>query len=524
MFLLLILLQAERRLSPAVIIGAVLVFIAGVSLLVYFYRRYRRVEKESEDDWDSSRHSLFANIAPPATKLEETAKSVSGDIAASAHEEVSVPAGGTREFAADLNLPSFATEATTEPEPQLEPQVEAQPEAPAVEAPIQPQAVPPVPEPRQTEILASPSQASETLARSEPKQDAGAFDDEVWAGLDVAEPPTNAPVPPVISTSAAEPPSAARVEQPSYREPFEPPRIDRISRHEPYEAPTIEPLKPREAVGTGELRSAQTPSIAPRDESTEARPPLGTVRFGTTPEPRPLEQPQVWGETRKLGETVSATPGRLPEPAVPAGAATRVQRTGTILGLPAERSQQPMILGEPVRPAEEVGIGALTNYGRDVGPKGGRSGTVALLVVVLLLGGAIALYLLVPSVHSRVGAFVARVRGTPQSEDALRPRAQVIPSTRPEVNKNMVTARGAVDNISDEPLENLAVEVSLQRGGGESPEIRTVPVSPNPLPARERGTFEFEYDGKRDTGFLGYTITRLFSNGTEVRFRAPGQK
>jgi TonB family protein len=34
---------------------------------------------------------------------------------------------------------------------------------------------------------------------------------------------------------------------------------------------------------------------------------------------------------------------------------------------------------------------------------------------------------------------------------------------------------------------------------------------------------EFEYDGKRDTGFAGYTITKLFSNESEVKFRLPGQ-
>jgi hypothetical protein len=106
----------------------------------------------------------------------------------------------------------------------------------------------------------------------------------------------------------------------------------------------------------------------------------------------------------------------------------------------------------------------------------------------------------------------------------MKQRAQIIPSFRPEVNKNMVTARGAIDNISDEPLEGLSLEVSLQRGGDTAPEIRSVAVIPDPLPPGQRGTFEFEYDGKRDTGFTGYKITRLFSNGTEVRFRMPGQK
>jgi len=196
------------------------------------------------------------------------------------------------------------------------------------------------------------------------------------------------------------------------------------------------------------------------------------------------------------------------------------------LGLPAEPSHQPLIFGEPVQPAEDVGIGALTNYGKDVGPKGGRAGTIVLLIVLVLLGSAVGLYFFVPSVHSRVGALVARLRGNPTQAElaAMKTRAQIIPSSRPEVNKNMVTAKGAVDNISDEPLENLTIEISLQRGGDAPPETRAVPVTPNPLPPRERGFFEFEYDGKRDTGFAGYTITRLLSNGAPVRFRQPGQK
>jgi hypothetical protein len=185
-----------------------------------------------------------------------------------------------------------------------------------------------------------------------------------------------------------------------------------------------------------------------------------------------------------------------------------------------------LILGEPVRPADETGIGVLTHYGQDLGPKGGRAGRIALLIVVALLCGAAGLYFFVPSVHSQVSDFIARLRGTQtQDRDAMKPKAQIIPSPRPEVNKNMVTARGAVDNISEEPLEKLEVEVSLKRGDDAPPEIRRIPVTPDLLPPGERGTYEFEYDGKRDTGFAGYTITRLFSNGTtEIRFRKPGQE
>jgi hypothetical protein len=67
MLLLLNLLQAPQRgLSWTVIIAAVIALIVAISLVVYFYRRYKVVEKEAEEDWDSSRRSLFVNVAPPA--------------------------------------------------------------------------------------------------------------------------------------------------------------------------------------------------------------------------------------------------------------------------------------------------------------------------------------------------------------------------------------------------------------------------------------------------------------------------
>ena len=518
-FLLLNLLQPQRRISMVVIIGAVLAFIAGVSLLVYFYRRYKGIEKESEEDWDLSRRSLFVNDPPPASaaKIEESDISTSVELKAPVAEEVPVQASGTRELASNIHLASFAP-TTAEPELEVE--------AAALEE--QPEAAPP-PEPRPTEMLASPSLAG-AAAETEAETEAAPFDAEVWADLEIAEQPPLTAEQEVGSQSAPEPLSVARVEQPSQREPFETPRIERISHREPYEAPTIEPLTPREAAATRELRSAQAPRIEqPRSDHPEERMARGTVRFGSASEdiPRPVEPPRPERETRELaGELVAAMPGIRPEPSIPGTASPRVQRAGSILGLPAEPSHQPLIFGEPVQPAEDVGIGALTNYGKDVGPKGGRAGTIVLLIVVVLLGSAVGLYLFVPPVHSRVGALVARLRGNPtQAElDAMKTRAQIIPSSRPEVNKNMVTAKGAVDNISDEPLENLTIEISLQRGGDAPPETRAIPVTPNPLPPRERGFFEFEYDGKRDTGFAGYTITRLLSNGTPVRFRQPGQK
>jgi len=522
MLLLLILLQ-ERRLSPFVIVGAVLVFIAGVSLLVYFYRRYKRMEKETEDDWDAGRHSLFVKVPQIDSGTESTAKSISAKIEEEREpSELPVATSGTRELAADMALSSFSPVTAAEAEPQLA--------TPPAEQPIQPPAaqkpesrpaqtpVPKQPELRPTEILGSVSivePITESSSKPEPAEDRPQYYE--------SEPEIQTPV-------VTPPPSIARVESRAHLEPFEPPRIEKISEREPYEPPTIEPLKPRGPAATRELRSTQIPSIdQPIPDRKKESVTQGTIRLSSPPSVTRSagDSAPVWGETTRLaGQPLAQTSGVVAEPSIPAGG-LRAHRTGSVLGLPAEASHQPLILGKPERAREEVGIGALTNYGQDVGPKAGRAGSIALLSVLLVLGVALGLYFFVPSVHSRVGAFVAHLRGTDTQaaiEAAMKPKAQVIPSTRPDVNKNLVTARGAVDNISDEPLENLSVEVSLQKAGGAPPEVRTVSVTPNPLPPGVRGTFEFEYDGKRDTGFLGYTITKLYSNGTEVRFRAPGQK
>ena len=518
-FLILNLLQPQRRLSWVVIAAAVVAFSAGMALLVYFYKRYKRIEKETEEDWDASRHSLFVKAGAPAAKVETADTSPSLEPEPLVAQEESVQKSGTREFASDLVLPSFTRATTAEPEPQVEAESHAQP--------IQPQSSAP-PEPRPTEVLASPPPAQPVI---EARREAGSFDEEIWAGLEIDEQPAPAvehKVPPELAIPA-EPRTVARVDRPAGREPFEPPSVERISHQEPYEPPTIKPLTPREAAATRELRSAGSPTVEPPGrERPEERMARGTVRFGSLSEesPKPDEKPGLARETHEVaGNLVAAAPVTGPERAISAGAATKSRSFGSILGLPAEPSHQPLILGEPARPSDETGIGGLTHYGQDLGPKGGHAGIVALLIIIALLGGAAASYFFVPSVHSKVNAFTARLRGTQtQDRDALKPKAQIIPSSRPEVNKNMVTARGAVDNIGDEPLVNLEVEISLQRGDDAPPEIRRIPVTPDVLPLGERGNFEFEYDGKRDTGFASYMITRLLSNGTEVRFRTPAQK
>ena len=501
MFLLLILFQSQTRLSWLVIAAAVIALAAGVSLFVYFYKRYKRLEKESEDDWDSSRHSLFVHAKPSPTRIDAT-DAPEVESTDTVVEEQPVLSGGTREFASNVELPTFASNEVVEPEPQIV----AEPEAPI------PAPTPVSHEAPATEVIASP--ALDRPAVTQPTT----FDDDIWDGLDVAEQPQ----------PKVQPLSGARVEEPPQRQSFEAPRIEHITnRRERFESPSIEPLTPREAAATRELRSLQTPpekvSSEDRVEDSVSR---GTVRFGSIPAEirRPLEAPRVESETRELAGTASR-PAAIPETPRSPSLKPRDRSFGSVLGLPTEASQQPLVLGEPVKPADEMGIGALTHYGQDLGPKGGRAGIIVLLAVLGLLVGAFGVYYFVPSVHSRVDSFIARLRGTEAMDrDAMKTKAQIIPSSRPEVNKNMVTARGAVDNISDEPLAGLEVEVSLRRGDDAAPEIRRIQVTPDPLAPGERGTFQFEYDGKRDTGFAGYTITKLFSGGTEIRFRTPAQQ
>src|ERR1044071_6636886 len=75
MFLLLFnLIQAQQpRLSPFVIAGAVLAFIVGVGLLVYFFRRLKTSEKEAVEDWSLTRRSLFVQPEAVEQKADEAA-------------------------------------------------------------------------------------------------------------------------------------------------------------------------------------------------------------------------------------------------------------------------------------------------------------------------------------------------------------------------------------------------------------------------------------------------------------------
>jgi hypothetical protein len=297
----------------------------------------------------------------------------------------------------------------------------------------------------------------------------------------------------------------ARVDERPPREPFEAPRITPLVHREPWVPPQIELLKPR----------VQPPIAQP--ESPEAH----TQMLGSSPALSPEQIVPV--EAIADAETI---PAEIDSPVVARAAASTVAskrvHAGSVLGIPAESSHAPLVLGAPVKSRDEIGIGALSNYGKDVDGGGGHGGTIALATVILLLGGGIATYLFVPTVNSRVNAMVGRARGIdPNPPPAIeQPKARVFPA-RNEANKNMVKARGAVDNISEETLGGLSVEVSLERGNGAPPELRKVAVTPAQLGPKQRGLFEFEYNGNRATGFTGYRIVRLLSGEGEIKFTTP---
>jgi hypothetical protein len=193
---------------------------------------------------------------------------------------------------------------------------------------------------------------------------------------------------------------------------------------------------------------------------------------------------------------------------------------GNVLGLPMEMSRAPLVLGTPVKSREEIGIGSLTGYGH-VDKEGGRGGLIALALALLIFGGGALAYFFVPSVHERVNTWIARARGLEPSDPLLaKPTVTVFPSRTPETDKNTVHAKGGVQNISTDTLENVSLEMQLNRSNGET-EMLNVPVTPAQLAPNDQGTYAFDYEAK---GVLSYTIKRVFINGKESRFNAPGQK
>jgi hypothetical protein len=538
MFLVL-LIWMQSQPSKTIIVVASLLIVLAIALLVYFVRKLRASNK-TEEDWSLTRSSLF--VEPAAGKSVADATQAAETLATP--EPVEPTPGETRLLASEaLDVKPRAADSSPAvlPEPLPAPEIAAPPKIseapPATELLTATPPAPPARDERGTQLFSSsppPRQerATEVLSSLPPEpitapeeivadalatDEAMPFDEEVWAGLDEAQPTAiseatqelRSPAAPQADTSA--PTRAARVEQRPPRAPFEPPVVEPLrQQREPFEPPAINPITPREQtalLGTRpDAAPAKSEPTAPLySDSAPRRDRASDIDTPRPPESSELAADQVWSSAS------SAPTNRAGSAHKPAGA---------VLGLPMEMSHTPLVLGTPVKSREEMGIGSLTSYGK-VDREGGRGGLIALLVALLIFGGAALAYFLVPSVHERVNAWIARARGLdPNEQLSTQPKAMIFPSRVPETDKNTVHAKGAVQNIANETLENLALEVQLNKSGGEV-ETLNIPVTPAQLAPNDQGAYAFDYDGK---GITSYTIKRLLINGKEARFTAPGQK
>jgi hypothetical protein len=321
------------------------------------------------------------------------------------------------------------------------------------------------------------------------------------------------------------PVSQAGFEQPAKpkREPFEPPTIAQIA---PKQAATEELSSPAGTASSEEKEEAKTTVLSSQSSPKESFPARAERRFDEAREASAVDtgtQPLTSAATG-FKSSQETSPHAAPAWETQGAGLRSIERkpAGSVLGLPAETSHAPLILGKSSS-GEAQGVAALTNYGKDPdAAETGRGGAIALLIAVLIVGGSLLAYFFIPSVHSYTNNLVARIRGQqPPAPPAEKPKAQIFPSRTPEVNKNMVKVRGAVTNISDEQLEGLQVEVSLDRGEGTASETRTVPVNPNTLAPSQRGVYELEYEGSKATGFSRYKVTKLLSKNGEVKFSTP---
>jgi Ca2+/Na+ antiporter len=249
------------------------------------------------------------------------------------------------------------------------------------------------------------------------------------------------------------------------------------------------------------------------------------------PQREPFEPPRIEALTPRQQQTQAATTQSRP----PIESAVKHAKTpGSVLGLSAAsdsaaqgspeqvtKASGPVLqAGEPARKTSALPISTLSSYGGDESEKAGPWGTIALVTVVILIAIAVLAFLFVPSINSRVKAWVARVRSggaSPATPAPEKPKAQII--SRSEVKQNRVRVKGAVLNRSSEALAGLFVEVALERSDGAPPDTRNAQVKPEQLAPLQQGSFELEYDAKQ---YSGYRIKRLINkDGSEIKFIAP---
>jgi hypothetical protein len=487
-----------------------IVAVLALFLIFFFVKRINKAEKETEDEWSLTQRSLFTNLSIQDERTERAATRTAelDEVEPTPPESVLPPVGETRTLSSSIEAGEIGRTELLKSIPAVDPEPEEEPQPAPDSPPTFGQRYEPPPRLEQerpeqerqqsergTELLASRGpeiidQPAEQPREAHPRQTAP-FDDEVWTGLEIDEQPSEQPPAPPA------PLSEARVEH-RRREMFEPPIIEPVRRRETFEPPVIAPLE-----------SPDEPPTA-RRKAVEARPAAIDRDVARPLMPQPL------------------TPQPVAPHAIVAAAQTdraRERRSGSVLNLPAETSDAPMVYGEIAADRESRSIGSLSNYGKNVDERKGR-GWKWLIVLLCVIVAAVLMYYFIRPLNAWVDRKFAEVRD--RNIDASQPppppeyKAQVYLARGQIANNNsLAKARGRVTNISDAPLENLSVEVELIRKDGAPPDIRTAPVNPSTLAPTQQGIFEVDLDSRVHSA---HRLGKLLSKDGEVLFTAPGQQ
>lgn len=529
------------RPSILILVLVGLLVLGAISLVVYLFNRSKSSEKESEEeDWRQGRHTLMLDVEPeihPSKAVAEAAET-SIEKAKTAEDERE-----TDELVSpfvDKGVPTAHAEETASTE------VTAPVESPArSDIVIEPAAIP-ILEERATPEHLQPEPLPATAEHASP------FGEEIWSELEspkqtevaashhiesieskVFEPVESAPV------SAAPAESAETVERPAAhvtpaptsqqsqppvamaREPYEPPRIEQVVGRKGTAARPLIPQGAKPVDASASVRSPRPEAPIRRWEPSD-RPSIEAHQPVTVPEPDHTAVPEPVIATTAAARIAEGSTKRMPEVAKAAAPAAEPmivrpskKSGGSVLGLPAETSDKPLILGEPVSRAS---VETLSTYGTTPKESGGRGGTIALAVVVGIIAIIIGSYLLIPSLHAKVNNWMAQVKGIDLSDQT--PKAQIFRGTT-DNTINPVKVNGAVQNVSKDNLSGLKVVIMLQPKDQEAPPTIESPVAPDQLAPNQEGLFTFELDANK---FSGYKFVGLRGgDGSKIPYTTPAQ-
>jgi hypothetical protein len=474
--------QQPQKLPWGFLVLFALLALVAVGLIIYFLTRVRKSEKDAEEEWGLSGRGI---LLAPTTSLPEAGKKIEArpEGAASAAEPESPVIAGAR--APEPEKP--VTAAAHAAEPQSISSSVASPEPPAIADSLEPahlnivadaeahrsvnavEANPPVagtPLALNQDALNQVELHQETVTPPGPQvqhpEEGSPFDEEVWSQLE-------SPEPAVVSARDR---NERRPAIDAHKAAYEPPRIDPIV---PHDEPAVKTARP----GPDESR----PLAAASQQSS-----AGTARLEARP------------PVARSAKAVSAA-------------------AGSILGLPSEASAGPLIIDRSAVRSEDVAVGTLANYDKTPDDAAGHSGTIALLVVIVLICGCLAAYFALPSVHASINHWVARVRGVDDSEPS-KPVAQIFATM--DESKERALAKGTLQNISDQSLTGLVVTISLEPRGGGAAVTQDLQVTPDEIPPGQQGAYEVQVETRK---YQSYRIVGLKTkDGVNLAFVKPNQQ